>query len=212
MDSTELEKLLREDFYDGKTFRQLMNEPLVYGVATWVVVAYLAFMMRDEIGEEWRQLRREVSEPKWSSEYGDDWPDNRNGIGARIRSRFVHWIDERKDPAHMGELQRCNQPSIQSQQVPESREIFVGVLDQYRRKFKTRFLLHGDFPLHSLRTLQSHCPSDGLSSLDCRHRMRHSRHQNRGTNRSGLSSSETSDVSESSRSYRRPTSHLFSQL
>ena len=96
MDSTELEKLLREDFYDGKTFRQLMNEPLVYGVAAWVVVAYLAFMMRDDIGEEWRQLRREVSEPKWSSEYGDDWPDNRDGIGARIRSRFAHWIDERK--------------------------------------------------------------------------------------------------------------------
>jgi hypothetical protein len=96
MDSSELEKLLREDFYDGKTFRQLVNEPLVYGVATWIVVAYLAFMMRDEIGEEWRRLQREVSEPKWSSDYGDDWPDNREGIGARIQSRFAHWIDERK--------------------------------------------------------------------------------------------------------------------
>jgi hypothetical protein len=96
MDSTELEKLLREDFYDGKTFRQLMNEPLVFGVAAWVVVAYLAFMMRDDIGEEWRQLRREVSEPQWSPDYGDDWPDNRDGIGARIQSRFARWIDERK--------------------------------------------------------------------------------------------------------------------
>ena len=96
MDSTELEKLLREDFYDGKTFRQLMNEPLVYGVATWVVVAYLAFMMRDEFGEEWRQLRREVSEPKWSSDYGDDWHDNRYGIVAQIRSQIAHWIDKRK--------------------------------------------------------------------------------------------------------------------
>ncbi len=96
MDSTELEKLLREDFYDGKTFRQLMNEPLVYGVATWVVIAYLAFIMRDDIGEEWRQLQRQVSEPKWSSEYGDDWPDNREGIGARIRSRIAPWINERR--------------------------------------------------------------------------------------------------------------------
>jgi len=96
MDSTELEKLLREDFYDGKTFRQLMNEPLVYGVATWVVVAYLAFMMKEEIGEEWRQLRREVSETKWASEYGDDWSDNRDGIVARVRSQFAHWINERK--------------------------------------------------------------------------------------------------------------------
>jgi hypothetical protein len=96
MDSTELEKLLREDFYGGKTFRQLMNEPLVYGVATWIVVVYLAFMMKEEIGVEWRQLRREVSETKWSCEYGDDWPDNRDGIVARIRSQITHWINERK--------------------------------------------------------------------------------------------------------------------
>jgi hypothetical protein len=98
MDSAELEKLLREDFYGGKTFRQLMNEPLVYGVVAWVVIAYLAFMVRDEIGEEWRQLRREISEPQWSPDYGDDWPDNRDGIVAGIRSRIVHWIDESKIP------------------------------------------------------------------------------------------------------------------
>ena len=95
---------------------------------------------------------------------------------------------------------------------PPMQRVFVGVLVQYRRKFKTGFLLHGDLPLHSLRTLRSRCPSDGLSSLDCQHRMRHSRRQNRGTNRSGLSSSETSDVPQSSRLYRRPTSHLFTQL
>ena len=87
----------------------------------------------------------------------------------------------------VGELQGCNQPSIQSQQVRQIQRVFVGVIDQHRRKFKTRFLLHGNSPLHSLRTLQSHCPSDGLSSLDCQHRMRHIRRQNRGTNRSGLS-------------------------
>lgn len=76
--------------------------------------------------------------------------------------------------------------------------VFAGVRNQYRRKFETRFPLHGNRQLHSLRTLQNHRPSDGLSSLDCRHRMRHSRRQNRGTNRSGLSSKETSDVLESS--------------
>ncbi len=96
VDSTEVEKLLREDFYDGKTFRQLMNEPLVYGVATWVVVVYLAFMMRDDIGEEWRLLRREVTEPQWSSNYGGDLPENRDGIVARLRLRFAHWISEQK--------------------------------------------------------------------------------------------------------------------
>ena len=70
VDSTEVEKLLREDFYDGESFRRLVNEPLLYGVAAWLIVAYLAFVMRGDIGYEWRQLRRAVTEPQWSSNYG----------------------------------------------------------------------------------------------------------------------------------------------
>jgi hypothetical protein len=96
VDSTEVEKLLREDFYDGESFRRLINEPLLYGVAAWVIVAYLAFVMRGDIGYEWRQLRRVVTEPQWSSHYGWDQPENRDGIVARIRLRIVHWISEQK--------------------------------------------------------------------------------------------------------------------
>jgi hypothetical protein len=91
MGSAELEGVLQEYFYDGKNFRQLVNEPLLDGVAAWVIVAYLAFMMREDIGEEWRCLRRAVREPKWSSNYGGDWPENREGIFARIRSRIAPW-------------------------------------------------------------------------------------------------------------------------
>jgi hypothetical protein len=122
MDSTELEKLLREDFYGGKTFRQLMNEPLVYGVTTWLAVAYLAFMMRDDIGAEWRQVRREVSEPKWSSDYGDDWPDNRAVISARTRSRIAHWIDERKIQLIWANFSAaiCRRSSLNKSAIPES--------------------------------------------------------------------------------------------
>ena len=91
MGSAELKGVLQEYFYDGKSFRQLVNEPLLDGVAAWVIVAYLAFMMREDIGEEWRHLRRAVEEPKWSSIYGGDWPENRDGIVARIRSRIAYW-------------------------------------------------------------------------------------------------------------------------
>jgi hypothetical protein len=91
MGSAELEGVLQEYFYDGVSFRQLVNEPLLYGVATWVIVAYLAFMLREDIGDEWRHLRRAVEEPKWSSNYGWDWPENREGIVARIRSRIAYW-------------------------------------------------------------------------------------------------------------------------
>ena len=96
MDSPGLEKLLREDFYDGESFRRLVNEPLLYAVASWLIVAYLAFVMRGDIGYEWRQLRRAVAEPQWSSNHGRDWPDNRGGIVARIRLRIVPWIREYK--------------------------------------------------------------------------------------------------------------------
>jgi hypothetical protein len=96
MDSAELEKLLREDFYDGESFRRLINEPLLYAVAAWLIVAYLSFMMRGEIGYEWRQLRRAIAEPQWSSNYGRDWPDNRGGIVGQIRSRIAPWIREHK--------------------------------------------------------------------------------------------------------------------
>ena len=96
MDSTELEKLLREDFYDGVSFRRLVNEPLLYGVAAWLIVAYLTFVTRGDIGSEWRQLRRAVTEPQWSSNYGRDWTENRYGIVVRMRLRIVHWISEQK--------------------------------------------------------------------------------------------------------------------
>jgi hypothetical protein len=91
MGSAELEGVLRQYFYDGISFRQLVSEPLLYGVATWVIVAYLAFMMREDIGDEWRYLRRAIEEPKWSSNYGGDWPENREGIVARIRPRIAYW-------------------------------------------------------------------------------------------------------------------------
>ncbi|MDW5266050.1 MULTISPECIES: hypothetical protein [Acidobacteriaceae] len=96
MGSSELEDTLQKYFYDGESFRRLANEPLLYGVAAWLIVAYLAIVMRGDIGYEWRQFRRAVTEPQWSSNYERDWPENRDGIVARIQSRIAHWISEQK--------------------------------------------------------------------------------------------------------------------
>ncbi|WP_158789241.1 hypothetical protein [Granulicella sp. L46] len=96
VDSTEVEKLLREDFYDGESFRRLVNEPLLYAVAAWLLVAYLGFVMRGDIGYEWRQLRRAVTKPQSSSNYGRDWTENQDGIAAPIWLRIAHWISEQK--------------------------------------------------------------------------------------------------------------------
>jgi hypothetical protein len=84
MGSAELEGVLQEYFYDGESFRQLVNEPLLYGVAAWVIVAYLAFMKREDIGDEWRHLRRAVKEPKWSSNYGGNWPRIERGLSLEF--------------------------------------------------------------------------------------------------------------------------------
>jgi hypothetical protein len=89
--SAELEGFLREDFYDGKGSWQLIDEPLLFGGASWIVVLYLAFMMREEISDEWKHLRIAVIEPGWAWDSGGDWTVKQEGIAARIRSRIGRW-------------------------------------------------------------------------------------------------------------------------
>ena len=93
--SAELEGLLKEGFFDGQSFSQLIKEPMLDGLAFWLMLVYLAFMVRGDIGNEWRRLRRAVGEPEWESYSRAYWPDNREGIAARIRSRMAHWKGER---------------------------------------------------------------------------------------------------------------------
>jgi hypothetical protein len=50
----------------------------------------LAFVMREDLAYEWRRLRRAVGEPEW----GSYWPENRDGIGIRMRLRIAHRIAE----------------------------------------------------------------------------------------------------------------------
>jgi hypothetical protein len=130
MDSAELEKLLREDFYDGQSFRRLIHEPLLYAVAGWLIVAYLVFVMRGDIGYEWRQLRSAVAEPQWSSNYGWAWPDNQGGIVARIRSQFAPWIREHKTQLEwsamgpkFGLKKSPDRAAIRVSDVPQSTEV-----------------------------------------------------------------------------------------
>jgi hypothetical protein len=138
MGSGELEGVLREYFYDGKSFRQRVSEPLLDGVATWVIVAYLAFMMREDIADEWRYLRRAVEEPQWSSIYGGDWPENREGIVARIRSRIAHsddvknvqlkWVNFGAAISRRSSLKKSPNPeSLRGSNRPASTEVQGGV-------------------------------------------------------------------------------------
>jgi hypothetical protein len=189
VDSAELEKLLREDFYDGESFSRLVNEPLVYAVAAWLIVAYLAFVMKGDIGYEWRQLRRAVAEPQWSSNYGRDWPENRGGLVARIRSRIAPLIRENKTQLEWSAI--SHRSVLKSSQIQKH---FARVTDRLRWKFGVMFLLHSNSRLNSLHPPQNHRLRDVVSSPDRLHRMQRIRNQNRGMNRSGLISEATSDV------------------
>lgn len=81
--SVELEELLREDFYGGRAFHQMVTEPLLDGCAAWLILVLPVLSMRDELGAEWMRLRLAVSRPEWDSK-GELVPDRR-GMMARIR-------------------------------------------------------------------------------------------------------------------------------
>jgi hypothetical protein len=96
MGSTELKDDLRSVFYDGRGFTQVVYDPVSFIVLEWFLIVYLAVMARGSIGAEWRELRRVVREPEWPSNYERDWPPNRGGIVARIRTRIVSRKSEEK--------------------------------------------------------------------------------------------------------------------
>jgi hypothetical protein len=108
--SAELEGLLQEDYFDGQSFRQLINEPLLYGVAAWVIVGYLSFVMREDLAYEWRRLRRAVGEPEW----GSYWPENRGGdwYSNAVANRPPNCRDKR--PTEVEQLPGSYQPPIKS--------------------------------------------------------------------------------------------------
>jgi hypothetical protein len=91
INSAELEGFLRESFYDGQSFRQLANEPLLYIGAEWLIVVFLVFVMRVEIGHEWRWLRQADNELEWGRDSGEGWTTNPRGIISRIWSGIARW-------------------------------------------------------------------------------------------------------------------------
>jgi hypothetical protein len=173
MDSAGLEKLLREDFYDDASFRRLVNEPLLYGVAAWLIAAYLGFVMREDIGYEWRQLRRAVKEPQSSSNYGRDWPDNRDGIVTRIRLRIAHWISEQKTALEWSSFQPAISRIFGLEKLPNPetlRESDRSASTQVRGEVSTARQLATPPPSHSPKPLsQRRTIFPGSSPSDARH-------------------------------------------
>jgi hypothetical protein len=75
----------------ARVFVNWQNEPLFYIGAEWLIVVYLVFVMRVEIGDEWRWLRQADNEPEWGGDSGEDWTANQRGIINRIWSSIARW-------------------------------------------------------------------------------------------------------------------------
>jgi hypothetical protein len=129
MPSVDLERFLRDDFYDGRSFHELIAEPLLDCCAGCVVVLYLGFVMRGEIAEEWGRLYRVSSEPEWEADLSRDRPVNRRGIAARMRARIVQSVCRAKVTYQHSDfatnierlyhpLQSSNTPTSHADQAP----------------------------------------------------------------------------------------------
>jgi hypothetical protein len=167
-----------------------------------LIVAYLAFMMGDDIGYEWRQLRRAVTEQKWSSKYGGDWPENRGGIVARIRSRMVDWNILKNFQLYWANFRAASsrRSSLGKSPNPEKvRRSTRSASTAVQGTVSTADQLANPVPSHP----QSCPPSDARSSPDRLHRILHICNHNRGTSRNGLISGAAPEVSDSS--VRSPT-------
>jgi hypothetical protein len=87
--STVLEGVLRRDFYEGQSLRQVVREPALYGCLAVLLTMLLAWRMRDDIGSEWRDVWRVVWEPESEWDSGWNLPSNEGTFLTRIRIRVA---------------------------------------------------------------------------------------------------------------------------
>ena len=71
--SAELEPLLQDYFYDHRSARQLLAEPLLYAAIAPLLVLYIALMMRRDLGFEWSRLCDEVSDSEFAFHCKQNW-------------------------------------------------------------------------------------------------------------------------------------------
>jgi len=95
--SSELEPFFQDYFYDHRSIRQLLAEPLLYAAIVPLLVLYIALMMRRDLALEWSRLCDEV----WDSELALHWKRNWNQFVLLIRS-WIHQVIE----VGMRQLQR----------------------------------------------------------------------------------------------------------
>lgn len=107
--SAELQPFFQDYFYDHRSVRKLLAEPLLYAAIAPLLVLYIALMLRKDLGLEWSRLCDEVSD----SEFAFHWKQNRNQFALYIRSWIHRVIEVRMRPLQQGRLDSpTSTPSI----------------------------------------------------------------------------------------------------
>jgi hypothetical protein len=101
-----VEKVLREEFYEGRGLWKLAAEPFAEGsfLGLLLVVVGLIFV-REELAAEWRRLWTALTELDSTSDYHWDSPANRRSNKGRIRLRWN--IRERVEGLWFGRVQHA---------------------------------------------------------------------------------------------------------
>ena len=87
--SRELEEFLRTVFFHGRSFREVVTEPVLYVCLSVLLALFLGWAMRDGIESEWSDVWKAVWEPKSVWDSGWDVSPYRPSILARIRKRIT---------------------------------------------------------------------------------------------------------------------------
>ena len=107
--SAELQPFFQDYFYNHRSVRQLLAEPLLYAAIVPLLILYIALMMRRDLGLEWSRLWDEVSD----SELAFHWKRNRNQFVLLIRSWMHRGIEVGMSQLKRGRLDSSTStPSI----------------------------------------------------------------------------------------------------
>ncbi len=81
--SVELANFLQEDFYNNRTFGEVIAEPGSFLCVIPLLALYAVVMMRQELAVEWRRLYEEV--------YGDEFIFDWNAVGSQFKKQIRGW-------------------------------------------------------------------------------------------------------------------------
>ena len=114
--SSELEPFFQDYFYDHRSVRQLLAEPLLYASIVPLLILYIALMMRKDLTLEWSRFCDEVSDSKLAFH----WKRNRNQFVLLIRSWIHRGIGARMSPLKRGRVNSAMNTS--SIDVPDTHQ------------------------------------------------------------------------------------------